>query len=160
MEQKRSFKRILFVMAAVCMAFLLVVEAPVQAASPKCSTLYDEVKKKCSSGAKKVTKKSSCTFLGYSLRKKVKDFYYATDSDQIYCVCIVKAASKSDAKKIKKQFAEIKSGNKRNSYLSSSEKKVVKAAQVGYSGSYAWYISLSSSSSANRKAVKALKKKL
>lgn len=162
MERKRSLRRkSLFVVFALCMAVLMAVEAPVQAAaSPTCSSLYDEVKKKCSTGAKKVSKKSSCTFLGYSYRKKVTDFYYATDSDQVYCVCIVKADSKSNAKKIKKQFDEIKKSNQKNKYLSSSEKKVVKAAQVGYSGCYVWYVSLSSGSSANKKAVKALKKKL
>lgn len=162
MERVRSLrKRSLFVVFAFCMAVLMAASSPIQAASsPTCSSLYDEVKKKCSTGAKKVSKKSSCTFLGYSYRKKVKDFYYATDSDQVYCVCIVKADSKSNAKKIKSQFDDIKKDNKSNKYLSSSEKKVVKAAQVGYSGCYAWYISLSSSSSTNKKAVKALKKKL
>ena len=149
------------VVLALCMALVIGFQLPVQAASePSCSSLYDEVKAKCKTGAKKVTKKSSCTFLSYSYRKYVDDFYYATDSDQVYCVCIVKAGSKSEAKKIKSQFSATLKANKKNSYLSSSQKKVVKAAQVGYSGCYAWYISLSTSRSTNKSAVKALKKKL
>ncbi|MCC8073243.1 MAG: DUF4358 domain-containing protein [Clostridiales bacterium] len=147
----------------VCIMAFSAVYEPVEvsaASSPSCSTLYKAAKKQVSSGAKKVKKKSSCTFLTSSKRKLVKDFYYATDSKQIYCVCIVKCASSSDAKKIEKQFNTIKSSKTNDTYLTSSQKKVVKAAKVGRSGKYAWYISLATTSSANNKAVKAMKKKL
>ena len=104
-------------------------------------------------------KKSKCTFLSYSYRKSVEDFYYATDSSQVYCVCIVKAGSTSDAKDIKKEFDSIKKEKKSDSYLKKDEKKLVKDARCGRSGSYVWYICLGSKSD-NKKAEKALKKAL
>lgn len=128
--------------------------------NPKCSTLYTAVKAKSPSGAKKLSRKTTCTFLTSKYRKCVTDFYYATDSDQVYCVCIVKADSTSNARKIKSQFDATLKSQKNNTYLSTSQKKVVKAAKTGRNGSYVWYISLSSSSTTNSKAVSALKAKL
>lgn len=156
---KTLWKKRLMMICAMLLAFVFGLETPVQAASPSCSDLYDAVKGECASGAQKVSKKTSCTFLTSSYRKKVSSFYYATDNDQVYCVCIVKAKSSSDAKKIKSQFKQIYKGKKNDSYLSSSQKKVVKAARYGSSGKYAWYISMGTSSQ-NKKAEKALKKKL
>lgn len=152
-------KKHLVMICAMLLVFVMVVETPVHAASPSCSDLYDAVKDNCADGAKKVTKKYSCTFLTSTYRKKVSTFYYATDSDQVYCVCIVKAKSSSDAKKIKSQFKNIYKDKKNDSYLSSSQKKIVKAARYGSSGKYVWYISMGTSSQ-NKKAEKALKKKL
>ena len=156
---KTLWKKRMMMICAMLLAFVFVLETPVQAANPSCSALYDAVKGQCASGAKKVSKKTSCTFLTSTYRKKVSSFYYATDNDQVYCVCIVKTKSSSDAKKIKSQFKQIYKGKKNDSYLSSSQKKVVKAARYGSSGKYAWYISMGTSSQ-NKKAEKALKKKL
>lgn len=156
---KTMWKKRWMMICALLLAFVFVVETPVQAASPSCSDLYDAVKDKCADGAKKVSKKASCTFLTSTYRKKVSSFYYATDNDQVYCVCIVKAKSSSDARKIKAQFKQIYRDKKNDSYLSSSQKKVVRAAQYGSSGKYVWYISMGTSTQ-NKKAEKALKKKL
>lgn len=157
--KKTMWKKRLMMICAMLLAFVFVMETPVQAANPSCSDLYEAVKAKCADGAKKVSKKYSCTFLTSTYRKKVSSFYYATDSDQVYCVCIIKAKSSSDAKKIKSQFKQIYKDKKNDRYLSSSQKKVVKAARYGSSGKYAWYISMGTSSQ-NKKAEKALKKKL
>ena len=73
-------------------------------ASVSCSDLNDAVYATKASGLKKMKASKTCTFLSYSNRKKVDDFAYASDSKQIYVVCIVKAGSSSDAKKIKSQF--------------------------------------------------------
>ena len=156
---KKSKKLVLVLLAAVMIIGLFQAPLEVQSAT-KCSTLASAVKKKASSGFKKTSKKSTCSFLTSSYRKNVKDFYYATDSDQVYVVCIVRANSTANAKKIKTKFDSILKSQKNNSYLSSSQKKVVKAAKTGRSGTYVWYISLSSSSSTNTKAVSALKAKL
>lgn len=159
-KNKKTLRRLLLVLVAV---FVLAgaAETSVQAASsPTCKTLYNAVKSKASSGVKKTTKKSKCTFLTSKYRNYLKDFYYATDSDQVYVVCIVKADTTSHAKSIKTQFDTTLKSQKNNSYLSSSQKKVVKAAKTGRSGKYVWYISLSTSSSTNNKAVTALKAKL
>lgn len=158
MKNRKLRNLVLAFLAAILVIGL--VQTPVYAANPKCSTLYNAVKKKASSGAKKVTKKSTCTFLTSKYRKMLSDYYYATDGDDVYCVCIVKASSTSNAKKIKTQFDTILKSMKNDSYLTTSQKKVVKAAKTGRSGKYVWYISLSSSSSTNNKAVKALKAKL
>lgn len=150
----------LFTVIAFMLAIMFFVQVPVEAAdSVSCSNLYDALKEECESGAKEVTSKSTCTFLSYSYRKQVEDFYYATDSKQIYCVCIVKAESTSDAKNIKKQFDSIKKEKKNDNYLKKDEKKLVSGARCGRSGSYVWYICLGNSSS-NKKAEKALKKAL
>ena len=157
---KKNGKKKLAAVLACLLAALFIVQVPVQAASSvSCSKLYDAVKGKCNKGAEKVSKKSKCTFLSYSYRKSVEDFYYATDSSQVYCVCIVKAGSTSDAKDIKKEFDVIKKEKKSDSYLKKDEKKLVKDARCGRSGSYVWYICLGSKSD-NKKAEKALKKAL
>lgn len=146
------------VLLVLILACILVLEIPVSAAVT-CKDLYTPVKTACPAGAGKVSEKNNCTFLSYSLRKKVDDFYYACDSDQIYCVCIVKAGSTSDAKKIYDQFKTIQADKANDSYLKASEKKTVKAAKYGKSGNYAWYICLGSKTQ-NKNAEKALKKKL
>ena len=153
-------KRRIFAVAACMLALVFLIQLPVEAKeNVSCSKLYDAVKEKCKDGDGKVTKKSKCNFLTYTYRKNVEDFYYATDSDQVYCVCIVRADSTSDAKDIKKQFDSTKKEKKNDRYLKKDEKKVVKGARTGRSGSYVWYICLGSSS-ANKKAEKTLKKAL
>ena len=154
-------KRSWMAIVACVLAVLFVVQAPAQvrASDVACSKLYEAVKGKCSSGAKKVSRMDRCTLLSYSYRNKVKDFYYAADSDQVYCVCIVRADGTSDAKAIKKEFDSVKKEKKNDSYLKSSEKKQVKTARCGRSGSYVWYICLGSKNG-NKKAEKALKEAL
>lgn len=159
----KKFKKLKKIMIALLMVVMIagMVEAPTYAASsPSCKTLYSAVKKKASSGVKKVTKKSKCTFLTSKYRSYLDDFYYATDSDQVYVVCIVKADTTAHAKKIKTKFDSLLESQKNNTYLTKTQKKVVKAAKTGRSGKYVWYISLSTSSSTNNSAVKALKAKL
>ena len=128
-------------------------------ASVSCSDLNDAVYATKASGLKKMKASKTCTFLSYSNRKKVDDFAYASDSKQIYVVCIVKAGSSSDAKKIKSQFDSNKKDAVNNSYISSAERKIAKSARYGSKGNYVWYLSLGSSS-ANKKAEKAVKKLL
>ena len=157
---KNRGKRKVIALVACVLALVFLVQLPVEAEETvSCSKLYGAVKEKCQDGAKKVYSKDKCTFLSYSYRKKAEDFYYATDSNQVYCVCIVKAESTSDAKDIKKQFDSIKKDKKNDRYLKKDEKKVVTGARTGRSGSYVWYICLGSSSG-NKKAEKALKKAL
>ncbi len=157
---KNTKKYISLAVSMVLIITLLCSIVPTAHAETSCSTLYGAVKKVCSSGAKKVSKKSTCTFVTYSNRKKVKDFYFAADNEQVYCVCIVNAGSKKNAKAIKNEFADTLKANKKDSYLDSDQKKIVRAGKVGYSGNYAWYVSLSDSSFTNMKAVRALKKKI
>ena len=134
---------------------------PVMAKSVTCSDLNKAVSATKASGLKKVkaSKGDTCTFLSYSNQKKIDDFKYASDSQQVYVVCIIKAKSSSDAKTIKSQFESIKKDTSNSSYLSSKEKKIAKAAKYGSKGNYVWYLSLGSSS-ANKKAEKAIKKLL
>lgn len=170
MKEMLQGKRVIAMIMA-CLVLVLIAPASVDAATPSCSALYNAVKGKCSDGAKKVQLKASgkkssetkrCTFVKSSYRKSVKDCYYATDSEQVYCVCIVRASSAATAKKIKKQFDATKKSNKESSYYygNSTSKKVVSAAQAGIKGKYVWYISLAKTSGANKKAVKALQKKI
>lgn len=142
------------------MFLMLSMLLPVAAkASVSCSDLNDAVAATKASGLKKMKASDTCTFLSYSNRKKVDDFAYASDSKQIYVVCIVKADNSSDAKKIKSQFDSNKKDAVNNTYLSSAERKIAKSARYGSKGNYVWYLSLGSSS-ANKKAEKALKKLL
>lgn len=158
---KKKAKSLFLVLLAALMIVSLY-QAPVEAAT-KCSTLASAVKSSSSTAKKgmaKTSKKSKLSFVTSSYRKYASDFYYATDSDQVYVVCIVRADTTSHAKKLLTKFNSTLSSQKNNSYLSSSQKKVVKAAQTGRSGKYVWYISVSSSSSTNKKAVTKLKAKL
>lgn len=161
-NKKNGTKRLMSV-TAFLLALVFVLWTPVQTAvaaeSVSCKSLYTEVKKNCKKGAKKVKKLEKCTFLSRTLRKSVEDFYYASDDEQVYCVCIVRAKSSSDAKEIEKEFKAIKKEKSEDSYLEASEKKQVKTAQCGRSGSYVWYICLDSKTN-NKNAVKALKKAL
>ena len=159
-NKRKSGKSFILAVAACFMAVLFMVQLPVQAAdSVSCSKLYDAVKEKCKTGAGKVSKVDKCTFLTYSYRKSVKDFYYAADGNQVYCVCIVKADGTKTAKEIKKEFDNIKKEKKNDSYLKSGEKKLVKGARCGRKDSYVWYICMGSKST-NKKAEKALKEAL
>ena len=154
-------KKLLIAVLAVLIAFGAC-STPADAAV-KCSTLASTVKSSSSSAKKgmaKTTKKSKLSFVSSTYRKYADDFYYATDSDQVYVICIVKADTTAHAKKLLSKFNSTLSSQKNNSYLSSSQKKVVKAAKTGRSGKYVWYISLSSTSSVNTKAVTKLKAKL
>lgn len=155
---RKTKKRNWIALVACILAVLFAVQAPaqIQASDITCSKLYDVVKEECSSGAKKVSKLDRCTLVSYSYRKKVDDFYYAADSNQVYCVCIVKAEGTSAAKEIKKEFDSVKKEKKNDSYLKAKEKKQVKTARCGRSGSYVWYICLGSKEG-NKKAEKALK---
>ena len=162
----KKIKKLLALLLAIVVLFT-VFESPitVQAKNVKCSTLYSAVKSSCSTGAKKVKKQSKCSFLPKIYRKKISDFYYATDSKQAYCVCIVKVKNSKDVKRVVNRFNSIKKSNQQEikSYpkgYSNTEKKVIKSANVGNKGNYVWYIALGTSSSANNKCATALKKKL
>ena len=154
---EKSIRKIMFVIACA-LAATLFVQLPAEAASSvSCKDLYDAAKGKCESGVKKVTEKSRCSLLTYSYRKNAKDFYFAADGSQVYCICIVKADSTAHAKEIKKEFVNVKKAKKNDNYLKADEKKIVKNARCGRSGSYVWYICMGSSSD-NKNAEKALKK--
>ena len=162
----KKIKKLLALLLAT-VVLLTVFEGPmtVQAKNVKCSTLYSAVKSSCSSGAKKVRKQSKCSFVTRSYQKKISDFYYATDSKQAYCVCIVKVKNSKDVKRFTSRFNLVKKSNLREiknypKNYSNTEKKVVSSANVGSKGNYVWYIALGTSSSANSKCATALKKKL
>ncbi len=159
---KRLKKILLVLLVAVLACEIVPVSAAAASKNPTCKTLYKAAKTKVSSGAKKVVKKSKCTFLTSKYRKYADDFYYAADSKGIYCVCIVKADTTAHARKIKTQFSDtLKSNKKSNYYYSdSTAQKVISATQVGRSGKYVWYMAMSTSSKNNKNAVTALKKKL
>ena len=153
-------KRICRKCGIVSLTILLILAMilPVAAkAGVSCSDLNEAVFATKASGLKKLEASNSCTFLSYSNRKKAEDSAYASDSKLIYVVCIVKADSSSSVKKIKSQFKTNKEDAVNNSYLSSSERKIAKSARYGSKGKYVWYLSLGSSS-ANKKAEKAIKK--
>lgn len=159
MDRKHRWKKGTSALACL-LALLMCLELPVQAAAnASCKALYTAAAKECKTGVKKVTKQKNCTFLSYSLRKNVKDFYYATDSNQIYCVCIVKADSTSAAKDMLKEFNDSKKEKSASTYLSAAEKKQAKTTRCGRSGSYVWYLCLGTSTN-NKNAEKALKKAL
>lgn len=155
----KSIRKIVLMVACV-LAAALFVQLPAEAASSvSCKDLYEAAKDQCKTGAKKVQEKSRCSLLTYSYRKYAKDFYFASDGSQVYCICIVKADSTAHAKEIKKEFDNVKKAKKKDSYLKSDEKKIVKNARCGRSGDYVWYICMGSSSE-NKHAEKALKKAL
>lgn len=153
----KTIRKIMLVIACALAATLLV-QLPAEAASSvSCKDLYAAAKGKCADGAKKVTEKSRCSLLTYSYRKNATDFYFASDADQVYCICIVKADSTAHAKEIKKEFVNVKKAKKNDNYLKADEKKIVKNARCGRSGDYVWYICMGSASE-NKNAEKALKK--
>ena len=87
---------------------------------------------------------------------------YVFDEKEAVSLCVMKAGSSSDAKKLASAMKSYKKSNTSSDYLSDyskTEQKMFKSAIYGRKGSYVWYICMGSSSE-NKNAEKALKKAL
>ncbi len=118
-------------------------------------------------GAEKLKYQSvkASDFGGFSVseREKVSSILYACDEAEVYSICVVKAASRSDAAEVLKYFKAYKTRNTGSSYLqdySSSQQDVFKNAVCRRKRKYAWYIAMSTSKSDNKNGQKAIKKKI
>lgn len=116
---------------------------------------------------KKLTFKTSTPsdFDAISFRhnKKIQSMYYVSDDKTVYNVCVAKAKTTADAKKVYKAFADYKKARLNNEYFKTdyteAEQKIMKNAIYGRQGKYVWYISMSSVKK-NQAGEKALKKEL
>ena len=131
-----------------------------ETAELSCQLLYEAVAAEASDGVAMVTEKEECTFLTSKYRELLEDFYYATDPEQVYCVCILKADSEDSAQSIKEEFDDALLSMQNDMYLTTDEQKVAKTGVTGISGQYVWYISLSDDASVMSAAEDALVSKL
>ena len=122
-----------------------------------CALLYEAAAAQAADGAAQLTARESCTFVSGSRRDTLADYYYASDSEQVYCVCIVEAPSEDAAAEILQEFNDTLEATQHDSYLTTDEQKVVKAARTGRSGCYVWYLSLSADSAVVQAAEAALR---
>ena len=101
--------------------------------------------------------------LSYSNRKLVKEIKYVFDEKEAVSLCVMKAGSSSDAKKLASAMKSYKKSNTSSDYLSDyskTEQKMFKSAIYGRKGSYVWYICMSTDKSVNKKGQSAIKKTL
>ncbi len=109
------------------------------------------------------TKAGDCPIFTIAQSKKIDSIAYLCDDKEIYSICVVKAAKKSDASGLLKSVQAYKKNNSSSDYLSDyskTEQKVFKNAVCGKKGQYVWYIAMSSEKAVNKKGQDALKKQL
>lgn len=148
-------------------AALLSSPAMAEAAGATCKSLC-QTALKATGNSKKLKYKSEAAqdFAGFSFsqQKKVSSIMYVFDAKEVYCLCVVKAASPAAASSLQKNLKSYQSNNCNSNYLgdySSTEQKVLKNAVYGRRGEYVWYIAMSPNKSVNKKGqakiIKALK---
>ena len=129
-----------------------------------CKTLCGKALKATGGSSKlKYSSESTLDFGGLPLSagKKVESISYVCDSKEVYSLCVMKAKSAKDAKKLLKAMKKYKKSNCSSNYLSdysAEERKVFQNAIYGKKGSYVWYIAMSGNKSNNIKGQSALKK--
>ena len=148
MKKGVHFLSAVLVISALLVGLLVQTPACEQAKSVSCKSLCRAALKK-TGGAEnlKYQSEKASDFGGFSVseRKKVSSILYACDDAEVYSICVVKAASKSDAAEVLKYFKAYKARNTGSSYLedySSAQQDVFKNAVCGRKGKYAWYLSL------------------
>lgn len=163
-----TYKRVVALMMVMAVVAFMIPTNASAAASPSAlvSTVKSSVGSKypfASSDAK-----TSTRMVCGATASKIKSYSWymkesGTGSSKVeYILFVGKASSKTNAKKAKAQVKSYvrQEGSAMNSYLSEDGKKVFKNAQVGYKGKYVYCVAVSPSASVNKKAVKAIKKKM
>ena len=109
------------------------------------------------------TKAGDCPIFTVAQSKKISSIAYLCDDKEIYSICVVKAAKKTDASGLLKSIKAYQKNNSSSDYLgdySQTEQNVFKNAVCGKKGQYVWYIAMSSKKDVNKKGQDALKKQL
>ena len=118
-------------------------------------------------GSKQLTSQTTqagdCPIFTVAQSKKISSIAYLCDDQELYSICVAKAAKKSDASGLLKTIHTYKKNNSSSDYLgdySQTEQKVFKNAVCGKKGQYVWYIAMSSNKDVNKKGQDALKRQL
>jgi len=166
MKKEVRFLSAVLVISALLVGLLIQLPVCVQAKSVSCKSLCRAALLKTGGADNlKYQSEKASDFGGFSVseREKVSSILYACDEAEVYSICVVKAASRSDAADVLKYFKAYKTRNTGSSYLqdySSAQQDVFKNAVCGRKGKYAWYIAMSTSKSDNKNGQKAIKKKI
>ncbi|MCD8211554.1 MAG: DUF4358 domain-containing protein [Oscillospiraceae bacterium] len=122
-----------------------------------CLELYLAAGEEAQEGLDQIVEKQECTLITQKYWDLLDDFFYATDDEQVYCICIVRATDTEAAETVRDLFDDQLASMENDSYLTTDQQEVVQAARVGSDGQYVWYISLSSSSADNQNAENVIK---
>ncbi|MCI8448383.1 MAG: DUF4358 domain-containing protein [Eubacterium sp.] len=162
----RMKKMVCNLLAFVCFALALV-QAPAVAEAKASAKSLCKAALDATGGSSyltsQTTKAGDCPIFTVAQSKKISSIAYLCDDKEIYSICVVKAAKKSDASGLLKSIKAYQKNNSSSDYLgdySQTEQNVFKNAVCGKKGQYVWYIAMSSKKDVNKKGQDALKKQL
>lgn len=158
---------------AIVIMMVMIVGAAVETNTDFSKAATSNVKKACvaalkkTGNVKKIGYKSSTASdfdaISYKYNKKVSSFFFVTSDNTAYTICVAKAKSVNDAKKIYNAFSKYKYDKIHGTYFKTdytkTEQSIIQNAIYGRKGKYIWYISMASKKK-NLNGEKALKKKL